>query len=55
MPTLELQLANVTAGPVSVSRIPQEDAVKLFIFAVIFFGGIALMWLVMDLEPMATP
>ena len=33
----------VTAGPVDISGIDAIDAIRLFIFAVLFFGGVGLL------------
>jgi hypothetical protein len=38
-----VQHAHVTAGPVDISGIDATDAIRLFIFAVLFFGGVGLL------------
>ena len=41
--TPKVQHAHVTAGPVDISGIDAMDAIRLFIFVVLFFGGVGLL------------
>jgi hypothetical protein len=40
--TVNKQYANVTIAPISVTGIDPQNSINLYIFAVLFFGGIGL-------------